>query len=341
MEPKSQQPASLGTIAFMVAAVVFAAVAGILISQFMENTFSKEPVKQVIVAARNVPSGQLLRQEDIKIAYWPQSSVPQGAFQKSEEILHSSRVPLISFVQGEAILTSHMSKPNAGLGIAPLVEPDKRAMSIVTDNAVALARLVYPSARVDVLVTMREASSAGSEATVTTRVLLQNVKVLAVGEDIDLLSVSRRRGATRGQNESGAFSSPTEDSREARGVVTLMVSPEEAERLALASREGKIDLVLRHPQDSRRVSTPGATPTRFMSEALEEQRGNSGAGTRAVMSLGRRSKARRSSASSFPPLSVQPHRGISQKRLSPRQTSREESRDKPREESGDSVVIIK
>lgn len=273
MEPRPQRTASLVTVAFMVVAIACAVVAGFLVSQVMQGTYSKEPVKPVVVAASSVPAGQLLRKEDLRVAHWPRSSVPLGAFAEVDAVLKVSGIPLIPFVPGEPVLASHLSKPSTGLGIAPLLAEGKRAMSIATDNPVTLARLLYPGARVDVLVTMqRHANGTGQNA--STRVVLQDVKVLAVGEDIDPLTVAERRRAARQQKEESVGSGGADpDSRETRGVITLEVSPVESERLALATREGKVDVVLRNPADRAEVTTPGATPVAFGPAGVQENEG--------------------------------------------------------------------
>ncbi|MFZ5785593.1 MAG: Flp pilus assembly protein CpaB, partial [Acidobacteriota bacterium] len=179
--------------------------------------------------------------------------------QTVDALLKSSRVPLIPFVKGEPILQSHLSESKSGIGIAPLIEKDQRAMTIRVDDQVALARLVYPGARVDVISTIRE--QVGAKSRVIARTVIQNARVLAVGEDIDPLTSNRRKKpAAGGQGGGGLGMEGGTESREARGVVTLSLRPDEAERLSLASREGRIDLVLRGPQDTRTVPTTGATP---------------------------------------------------------------------------------
>jgi pilus assembly protein CpaB len=257
---KAKKATSLGTLGFMIAAVIFAAVTGMLISQLMENKYSSDPVKPVVVAAGPIAAGHPLRKEDLRRSLWPQSAIPVGAFETVEALIASSRVPLIPFVKGEPILKSHLSESKSGIGIAPLIDKDHRAMSIRVDDPVALARLIYPGARVDVISTIHE--QVGAKTRVIARTVIQNAKVLAVGEDIDPLTNNRRKkpaapGSGGGLGMEGGGSG---ESREARGVVTLSLRPEEAERLSLASREGKIDLVLRSPMDTRTVATAGATP---------------------------------------------------------------------------------
>jgi pilus assembly protein CpaB len=217
-----------------------------------------------------IAAGEPLRKEDLRLSMWPQSAIPVGAYQTVDALLKSSRVPLIPFVKGEPILQSHLSESKSGIGIAPLIEKDHRAMTIRVDDQVALARLVYPGARVDVISTIRE--QVGAKSRVIARTVIQNARVLAVGEDIDPLTSNRRKKpATGGQGGGGGLGMEGgTESREARGVVTLSLRPEEAERLSLASREGRIDLVLRGPQDTRTVPTTGATPVALTGKGASE-----------------------------------------------------------------------
>ena len=273
MDTQAHKSSSFGTIGFMIAAIIFAAVAGLLLSQVMESTYSQEPVKPIVVAAKSLPASQLIKKGDLKIANWPESSIPSNAFTKIDDVVETTRVPLIPLVPGEAVLNNHLSRPNSGLGIAPLLEPNKRAMSIPTDDPVTLARLLYPGARVDVLTTIRETRNReDGKPNVSTKIVLQNIKVLAVGEDIDPLTISERRRLHRKKQEEGAMGDePSGESKEKRGVVTLSVTPEEAERLALARREGKLDIILRNPKDNAVVETDGATPVAFLPVDETEQ----------------------------------------------------------------------
>lgn len=251
MSTKSlKRPTALGTVVFMGGAVLFAGLSGLLLSQLLENKYSQEPVRPLVVAKRDLPAGEPLRAEDLKRVDWPQSSVPKGAFSTVEAVIKSKSVPLVPVVAGEVMLRSHLSQPNTGVGVTTLIERGKRAFSIKTDDPVTLAKLVYPGARVDVLTTVqRYEQRRGSH--MVTRTVLQNVKVLAVGEDIDPMTTVAKRRKQKDLEQDGdrAFNENQSDSREARGVLTLLVSPREAEQLSRAAREGKIDISLRNPRD--------------------------------------------------------------------------------------------
>jgi pilus assembly protein CpaB len=249
---------ALGTVGFMVAAVVFSALAGVMLSQVLQSNYSTDPVRSIVAARVNLKAGAPLRAGDLTLVDWPQSSVPEGAFESVDAVLKTKSVPLVLMVRGEPVLRSHLSRPNTGIGVAGKIERGKRAVSVRTDDPVAVARLLYPGARVDVLSTVRRHDPQGGRK-LTTRTVLQNIKVLAVGEDIDPMTAARRRERSKGEDDEGAFGSGQgsglADSREVRGVVTLLVTPEEAERLSQAARQGKIDVALRNPQDKSITKT--------------------------------------------------------------------------------------
>src|SRR5262249_42660382 len=134
-----------------------------------------------------------------------------------------------------------------GPGLAGLVSPRRRAVSVQIDRELASSHLVYPGANVDVIGTLRSTTGA----VVSSRIVIQDVHVLGVGSYADVEAV--RRGASRSESQG---TTGREDS--AYEVVTLEVSPEDAERLSLVSREGKIDLALRNAADHEPSKTAGA-----------------------------------------------------------------------------------
>jgi pilus assembly protein CpaB len=258
MAKAKKSSTSVGVISFMVAAVLFAGLAGVLVSHLLGQRYASEPIRPVVVAARDMPSGAPFEKSALRLAQWPKSSVPRGAFTSIDQVLQAGGVPLIPLVSGEPVLASHLSKQSSGMGVAAKLEQHQRAMAIQVESSVTLAQLIYPGARVDVLTTLRRPGSGFRG--VKTKVILQNVSVLAVGSDMDPLSAIRRQApVVRKKGSIRAIRSVDQDQRAARRVVTLSVTSEQAERLVLASREGKIDLVLRSPSDDEIINTPGTT----------------------------------------------------------------------------------
>jgi pilus assembly protein CpaB len=251
-------PASSGATIFMVAAVVLSGLAGLMISRLLAAEYPDEPLRPVVVATRDLDSGRTLQAADLRLTKWPVSSIPRGAFASKRQLLALKPVALLPLPEGAAILGSHLSRPRSGIGVAAKLDAGKRAVAVQTDAALAVAELLYPGARVDVLSTVKRlGGKKGSR--VRTKTILQNVTVLAVGPDIDAASVARRGQTGKGGGGISGVSNDGGDQRAARRVVTLSVTPEEAERLVLANRGGGIDLVLRSQKDVTPVPTSGAT----------------------------------------------------------------------------------
>ncbi|MCA9665369.1 MAG: Flp pilus assembly protein CpaB [Myxococcales bacterium] len=246
---------SVATVAFMAAAVASAAGAGWLFSRVLSAKYNSEPVAPIVVAARDVPAGERMERKDLRIAQWPISSVPRGAFRTRKAVLARRSVPLVPLVAGSAVLTAHLSKPNGGMGVAATLEPGQRAVSIRVDMSVAFSRLLYPGAHIDLFTTLKKRRRDGSY-TAQTRPLLQDIRVLAIGPDIDAASAEHRRIGRR--RRGGGFSGGgAQQAARARRVVTFALTPEQVSTFILARREGKIDLALRSPKDKGKAKVEG------------------------------------------------------------------------------------
>jgi pilus assembly protein CpaB len=192
-----------------------------------KNLLGKGPTVEagadVIVAADDIQVGARVEDHDARIAKFPASGLPGGAYSKKSQVL--GRGVIIPIAKGEFILPSKLAPENAGAGLPSLIPPGMRAVSVRVNEVVSVAGFVGPGTRVDVLLT---GTPNGSSEPQTTTVL-QNVAVIASGHTLE-------------RNASGeAQSTP---------VITFLASPEDAERLTLASSEGKIQLVLRNPLDT-------------------------------------------------------------------------------------------
>ena len=186
---------------------------------------------QVIVAADDLQVGARVEEHDIKVITIPASDLPAGAPRRRSDVLgHGVIIPIS---QGEFILPNKLAGENAGSGLPSLIPPGMRAVSVRVNEVVSVAGFVTPGTRVDVLLT--GTPGAGSEQQTTT--VLQNVAVLASGHTLE------RTATGEAQNTP---------------VITLLVSPEDAQRLTLASQEGHIQLSLRNPLDTRAEEVPSA-----------------------------------------------------------------------------------
>jgi pilus assembly protein CpaB len=199
--------------------------------------------KPVIVAAVNLQLGAELRPEDLRIVAWPANAVPASAFGSADQVV--GRGLIQSVVENEPILPSKLAPKGAGAGLPPVIPAGMRALSVRVNDVVGVAGYVLPGTRVDVVATVNPTQQ---QPDVTSKVILTNVLVLAAGTKIE-------RDTEEGKPM-------------AVSVVTLLVDPIEAERLTLASTEGKIQLALRNPLDQTAPTTPGIKPGVLMASAV-------------------------------------------------------------------------
>jgi pilus assembly protein CpaB len=222
---------------------------GLLVSYTVYNRLrtsagsSNEPGIEVVVAVNDIQVGAKLEDRDIRLARFPQSNLPPGAFTKKSQV--TGRGVVLPVSKGEFILPSKLAAANAGAGLPSLIPPGMRAVSVRVNDVVSVAGFVQPGSRVDVLATGNP--GAGNDRQTTT--VLENVAVIAVGKSLERSSAGESQVAP---------------------VITLLVAPDDAQRLTLASQEGRIQLALRNPLDTRkegigatRASSlyPGVAPT--------------------------------------------------------------------------------
>jgi pilus assembly protein CpaB len=186
---------------------------------------------RLAVAARDLPVGSLLRTEDIRLLDWPGEVLPMGYAASAADLVGRGLITPVT--TNEPILSSKLADREAGGGLAILIPEGMRAVSVRVDEVVQVAGFVTAGTRVDVMVTLGQAGGAPT----TTRVILQNMQVLAAGQTIERDAEGRPMTVS---------------------VITLLVTPEQAERLALAAQEGRIQLALRNMLDAQEVRTTGA-----------------------------------------------------------------------------------
>lgn len=186
--------------------------------------------KTLVVASRPLPFGTVINAESVKTIRMPENLFPKGGFSRMEDVLER---PVVSPIEpGEPVVEARIAARGSGAGLAPMIPPGMRAISVRVNDVVGVAGFVLPGMRVDVLVTGRP---PGRDDTVTTTAL-QNITVLSAGQTI------------QADARSPSISVP---------VVTLLVNPAQAEALTLANIEGHIQLVLRNSTDQKMAPTPG------------------------------------------------------------------------------------
>jgi len=210
----------IGGLALALGALVSVSVYRNLLGRGPSNT---EPGTDVVVAANDIQVGARIEEHDIRTVKYPASALPAGTPSKRSQVL--GRGVILPIARGEFILPSKLAPENAGAGLPSLIPPGMRAVSVRVNEVVSVAGFVGPGTRVDVLLTGTPGGSSESQTTT----VLQNVAVIASGHTLE------RNAAGEAQNTP---------------VMTFLASPEDAERLTLASAEGRIQLVLRNPLDT-------------------------------------------------------------------------------------------
>jgi pilus assembly protein CpaB len=185
---------------------------------------------QVVVTTGPIALGQRLAATDVTLLDWPEGMQPKGSFSRIEDCV--GRAAVVPLVQNEVLLDQELANSGAGVGLPVTIPAGMRAVSVGVDDVVAVAGFVTPGTAVDVLVT-GTVPGAGQSGEIT-RTLLEHTRVLAVGQQL--------------QTESGKPQSAP--------VVTLLVTPEDGEKLTLAAADGKIHLALRNSSDMTDVNPP-------------------------------------------------------------------------------------
>jgi pilus assembly protein CpaB len=187
---------------------------------------------RLAVAAQDLQVGSVLRAEDIRLIDWPSDVLPAGFSGSPEDLVGRG---LVSEVRvNEPLLATKLADREAGGGLPILIGEGMRAVSVRVDDVIAVAGYVIPGTRVDVLVTV---APGNSDTNAITRVVLQNVSVLSAGQTIQ-------------RDEEGKPQTVS--------VVTLLVTPEDGERLVHSANQGRVQLALRNTLDTQETTTSGA-----------------------------------------------------------------------------------
>jgi pilus assembly protein CpaB len=223
-------------VAVLIFAFVVASGASLLLYRLMANrpqtAKAAAPTVKVVVAARDLEVGAVLKEEDLKLDEWT-GSPPAGSTSRIQDVV--GRGVTTAIFAREPLLESRLAPRGAGGGLAAMIPKGMRAVAIHVNEVVGVAGFVVPGMRVDVLIS--GTPSGGSSVGTITKTLLQNLEVLSAGQD---------------------FKKDAEGKPVMVPVVNLLVTPEQAEQLSLASNQTTIQLVLRNPLDREVAKTPGA-----------------------------------------------------------------------------------
>jgi len=195
---------------------------------------TRVPTQPVVIATKDLPEGVALDRLALTARNWPIATVPVGAFSSVDSAV--GRVTRIAVFNGEAIVPGRLAPVGAGAGLEQKIAPGTRAMAVRINDVAGISGLLQPNSRVDVLVTLAE--DANNHDTQMAKLFMENMRVLSVGTEVQRDADGKPNNAT---------------------TVTLGVTPQEAEQLAVAMNKGSIQLVLRGYGDPDTVRTAGAT----------------------------------------------------------------------------------
>lgn len=273
-------------LTILLAALIISLVASYLVyrvagGQMRAN--AKTPTTPVVVASRDLEIGTLLKEGDFKMGSVT-GAPPKGALLKTDGLAGRGVVSMI--YQGEPILESRVAAPGSGGGLAATIPPGMRACAVKVNDVVGVAGFVTPGMRVDVLVSGNTPGGSNTEGT-KVKTLLQNIQVLSAGTNI--------------QKDNEGKAVPVQ-------VVNLLVTPEQAELLSLASGETRIQLVLRNPIDTAVADTNGSAMAAIFADKGQARRpapaAPSGSSAAPVRSAPRRVAAKMDKPAAPPPAQV-------------------------------------
>jgi len=195
----------------------------------------------IVLVTRSLPVGAVLTDRDLKVVSWPGEAVPSGYIRSVKDAV--GRGVITPVAENEPLLDAKMSTKEAGGGLPIIIRDGMRAVSVRVDEVIGVAGFVLPGTRVDVMLTLDKNLSRPQAVTKT---LLQNVQTLAAGQSVTRDKEGKPQTVT---------------------VITVLVSPDDAELLALAAKEGRLQLALRNTLDTLAVTTSGARADRLSPSA--------------------------------------------------------------------------
>jgi len=219
-------------------AVICGLLAVMLVTRYLANVqaYTKD-LNNVVIAKVEIPLGAKITVEQLGFAPMPNGSAPDGVFRKLEEVV--GRVAVTPIGVREPITNLKLAPEGVGAGLPAVIPEGYRAMTVKVDDVVGVSGFVMPGSYVDVVaVIVPVAQSATAGQGPISKIVLQNIKVLASGAKIDSPDNQREPSAVK--------------------AVTLQGTPEQAEKLVLATNEGKLQLVMRNYGDQEDTQTRGA-----------------------------------------------------------------------------------
>jgi pilus assembly protein CpaB len=210
-------------------AAVLATAVTFLVFRRLRAGLSQRAVTQIVTSANNLPAGVALAAKDVALIDWPSDVPLPGSFNKADAVIGH---PLLrSLGPKEPILQRDLAVEGSGIGLSTKIPPGMRATAIRSNEIVGVAGFLYPGSHVDVLATYNLPGAGGVSGSVT-QTVLQDVEILTAGQTIE---------------------PDPQGKPEQVNVVTLLLSPEDSQKLQLASTQGTIQFVLRNGTDKKNV----------------------------------------------------------------------------------------
>jgi len=214
-----------------------------LITRYLSNVqaFTKD-LGNVVVAKAEIPLGEKITAEQLTLTSIPNGSAPEGVFRKMDDVV--GRVAITPIGVRETITNMKLAPEGTGAGLSAVIPEGYRAMTVKVDDVVGVSGFIMPGSFVDVVAIITPFAQSGANGPIS-KIVLQNIKVLASGAKIDSPENQRQPSEVK--------------------AVTLQVTPEQAEKLVLASNGGRLQLVMRNYSDQEDTQTKGATGATLLS----------------------------------------------------------------------------
>ena len=214
-----------------------AAVVKYMQQQKKTETAAAVPMTALVIAKEEIPAGTTIRSEHIDLVERVAEAAPPGAIKNKNEVV--GRMVKSAIYKDEVIVEKRLVEPGSAGGLPALIPNKQRAFTVRVDETISVAGFIRPGHYIDIVTTVDiDYDGAGRET--ISKVILQNIRVIATGKEIER------------KDENRAKVVPT---------VTVLVTLEQAERLALASNAGTVLLVLRNHTDKVEETTEGARLT--------------------------------------------------------------------------------
>src|SRR5216684_3850898 len=217
-------------LALLAALVISLGITYVFYVRVMKTQASNRPkMKSIVAAAVALQPGTPITTENLTLINWPDNVALDGLIEKKEDV--TGHVLMYSVAANDPVLRRDLAS-STSFGLSAKIPDGMRATAVKTNEVLNIAGFIFPGSRVDVLVTLHGENNSGGTMT---RTVLQNVQVLSTGNKMDPDPNGKPENVT---------------------IITLLVTPEESEKLALAENQGTVQFVLRNGGDSVNPETP-------------------------------------------------------------------------------------